>query len=816
LQKKGTNRMPPAALPPDQLFHPCDISTLGLDNTSDIATLDHIFGQQRAIDAMEFGISMGHEGYNIYVSGSSGLGKRELIDQIVRREALSAVAPDDWCYLHNFDKPHEPIALRLPAGQGRVLQKDMEILIDMLLDAAPAAFKSEDYRKRVSKIQSEFQEQQHRSLAELAERARQHDVTLMRTPNGYTLGPVRNGELLGSKEFDALPEQEQKLLQETIETFNNELQVTLERIPLLMEETRTRVRELNIEFARFTIDPLLSKLQQRWQTNADVVGHLHRIKEFAIDNFADFLSNGEDESAGLKKQGTDDPRFIPYRVNALIDNAGITGVPVYYEDNPTYQNLIGRIEHISYYGALITNFTMIKAGAVHKANGGYLIVDARKLLSTPFAWEGLQRVLETREIRVDSLQDILSLSSTISLQPQAIPANFKVVLYGPRFIYYLLKQHVPQFGLLFKVHADFAEEIARNEANTLSYARWIAALVQKHTLLPVNASGIAAMVDHLSRLTDDGEKTTLSATAISDLACEADHVARKASAAMVDRTHVETALQLRRQRQDQWRELMHEEILRGTILISTAGETVGQINGLSILDVGEYRFGKPTRITATARLGNGKLLDIEREANLGGPIHSKGVMILGAYIANTFAQHQPLALSATLVFEQSYSGIEGDSASAAELCVLLSAIAALPLKQQLAMTGSVNQHGQIQPIGGVNEKIEGFFDVCTARSEEQDVLHGVIIPATNIKHLMLRKDVIDAVSAGRFVIYAISHINEAIELLTGLPAGVRNADDQFPADSANGKIQARIDMLSETAKKLQSAKSHEENGHEHK
>lgn len=808
--------MPPTALAPQQLSHCCDVATLGLTSTSDIAALDHVFGQQRAIDAMEFGISMGHEGYNMYVSGSSGLGKRELIDQIVRREALVAQAPDDWCYLHNFDKPHEPIALRLPAGQGRVLQKDMQSLIDMLLDAAPAAFKSEDYRKRVSKIQSEFQEQQHRSLADLAERARQHDVTLLRTPNGYTLGPLRNGELLGPKEFEALPEAEQKRLQETIELFNDELQATLERIPLLMEETRNRVRELNIEFARFTIDPLLSKLQQRWQNEADVVRHLQRINEYAVDNFADFLTNGEDESAGLKKQGKDDPRFIPYRVNALIDNAGATGVPVHYEDNPTYQNLIGRIEHISYYGALITNFTMIKPGAVHKANGGYLIVDARKLLSTPFAWEGLQRVLETREIRIDSLQDMLSLGSTISLQPQPIPARFKVVLHGPRFIYYLLKQHVPQFALLFKVHADFAEEIARNEANTLAYARWIAALVQKHQLLPVTADGIAAMIDHLSRLVDDGEKTSLSATAIRDLACEADHVARKANAGAVERTHVETALQLRRQRQDQWRELMHEEILRDTILISTAGDAVGQINGLSILDVGEYRFGKPTRITATARLGNGKLLDIERESNLGGPIHSKGVMILGAYIAHTYAQHQPLALSASLVFEQSYSGVEGDSASAAELCVLLSAIASLPLRQNLAMTGSVNQHGQIQPIGGVNEKIEGFFDICAARGLDDTAPHGVIIPAANIKHLMLRKDVIDAVSHGRFAIYAISHISEALELLTGLPAGVRDVEGHFPPGSANEKIQAQIDAFSEMAKKLQAARSHDDNGHDRK
>lgn len=768
----------------------CGGDQIPFATTADLTPLEDTLGQGRALEAIDFGIGMPHDGYNLFVTGSLGVGKHQVVEQVLMEEAEHRQTPKDYCYVHNFDKPYQPNAIALKAGLGSAFCKDMNMLVERLLEAIPATFQCDDYRNRRQEISDEYQDREQELMENFAEKARAEEVALMKTPMGFTLGPLKNGKMIGPDEYENLDKGEQKKIEEKVGRLNEELREIMQQFPKLQEQSREKIQELNREFAHVAVDPLFDGMKSKWRNTAEVKDYLDQVRNNVLENITDFLVDNSKQGPLPVDQTARASSFIQYNVNLLVDNGQLHGAPTVYEDNPTYQNIIGRIEHVSEMGTLTTNFTLIKAGALHQANGGYLILDARKLLSNPFAWEALKRVLRAKELRLESLQDLLSLTSIISLEPEPIPLDIKVILFGERLLYFLLKEYDPEFTQLFKVQVDFNESIDWSEDNIALYSRLIARLIRKHQLLPFSASAVGAVIEQCARLVEDSEKLTLNITRLTDLLHEADYWAKKDSNSLVADDHVRVAVDKRRFRHGQIRERMLENIQRRIVMIETSGSVIGQANGLAVYRVGDEWFGKPNKITATARPGNKGVLDIERETDLGGPLHSKGMLILSSFLANRYGQHLPLALSASVVFEQSYGPVDGDSASAIELCVLLSAIGEIPLKQCYAVTGSVNQHGELQAIGGVNDKIEGYYDVCMQRQSEE--IPGVIIPAANRQHLMLRADVVDACHAGSFRIYAVATIDELMSLLTGVEAGIAGADGDFPSATVNHIVHKRL------------------------
>ena len=780
-------------LAPEALYQTTDPATLDFATTAELPEHTEAVGQQRALEAIRFGVGIRHHGYNLFVAGSTGLGKHVVVQRELAARAAGSPVPDDWCYVNNFDAPHKPRALRLPTGKARELSQDMQQLVDDLLSAIPAAFQGDEYRSRAQEINDEFKERQDDAFLALDEEAQKRDITILRTPTGYTLAPLKDGEVVGPEEFEALEEAEQQKIEHAVDELRAKLRETIRQIPLWQKETHQKVKALDREVTDVTVSQLMKGLMKKYATLDGVPDYLEAVRRDVIDNVDAFRQQGEAvEVAGRKVELA--PDFNRYKVNVLVDHSDDSGAPVVHEDNPTYLNLIGRIEHIAQFGTLLTDFTLIKPGALHQANGGYLVLYVRDVLMNAFAWEGLKRVLRSNELRLESLERMLSLASTTSLEPEPIPVDVKVVLVGDRMLYYLLKAYDPEFAQLFKVAADFSEDIDRSPDNTRLMASLIGTVQRQEALRPFTREAVGRLIEHLARIAADGEKVSVHMGNLCDLMREADYWAGEDGGAQAtDVRHVQQAIDKRIYRLDQIRERVHESILREIQLVATAGETIGQVNGLSVLQLGDYAFGRPSRITATARLGEGKFIDIEREVELGGPIHSKGVMILSSYLGHRYASDRPLSVSASLVFEQSYGQVEGDSASVAELCALLSALGEIPLRQSLAVTGSVNQHGEVQAIGGVNEKIEGFFDICRGRG--LDGRQGVIIPASNTAHLMLRQDVVEAVREGRFAIYAVRHVEEAMTLLSGLAAGEADAKGVFPADSFNGRVAARLKAL---------------------
>lgn len=782
-------------LAPHQLYRRCNPEQLAgvtFDPAVDqVCATTPTLGQERVLESLQFGVGMAHHGYNIFVTGSPGVGKHQLIERVIGDHANTVPTPRDWCYIYNFVQAHKPAVLELPAGQGQRLKDDMAQMVERLLAAVPETFQAEDYQKRLREIREEYEEREQRIMEELAERAREQDISLLRTPMGFTLGPMKEGRLLGPKEYEKLPEEERAAIEAAVGQLNEELRNTLESLPRLQEEGREKMRELNREFARLAVDPVLDWLKNRWRNEPRVMEYLEAVHEHALENLRAFVpeeGNGQKLSLAQLMQG---PQFLEYQVNVLVDNSECKGAPVVYEDNPTFQAINGRVEHVAHMGMLTTNFTLIKPGALHRANGGYLILDVRRLLSNPYAWEGLKRALRARELRIESLQDVLSLTSTISLEPEPIPLQVKVVLYGERLFYFLLKEYDPEFGQLFKVQADFHEDLPWSDENLPQYGEMLCSLASYHQLQPLTPEGMAACVEYSARHVQDSKRLSLNVASMADVLREADYWARQAGAKRIDRVHVNEAVARRRYRHGQVREQMLEQIGRDIVLIDTHGEAVGQANGLAVFRIGDEWFGRPSRISATARPGGRGVLDVERETALGGSIHSKGVLIITSLLSSRFARELPITLGASLVFEQSYGPVDGDSASAVEYCVLLSAIGQVPLRQSLAVTGSINQHGAIQAIGGVNDKIEGFFDVCQQAGLAGQ---GVVIPQANAQHLMLREDVVAACEAGQFHIYAVSRVEELMELLSGIPAGEPDSDGQYPENSFNGKVQARFDQ----------------------
>lgn len=787
-----------APLPAQQLRRRCDPAQFDFKTTAELEDLGEVLGQERAVEAIRFGIGIQREGYNLFALGPSGTGKRTTIRQFLDRRAASEPVPPDLCYVNNFEQPHKPRLLRLPPGVGSVLRKDMEELVGELRTSIPAAFESEDYRTRKQEVEEEFKERQEKAFGEVQKQAQERSIALIRTPVGLAFAPLKEGQVVSPDEFQKLPEEERKKVESDIEQLQGQLQDAIAQVRQWEREAREKVKELDREIAMFAVGHLIDELRNKHAQLPDVVAYLDAVQKDVIENVDEFRQAEETPQfmgISLPRSLMGPPLFRRYQVNVLVDHGESKGAPVVYEDHPTYNNLIGYIEHIAQMGALVTDFNLIKPGALHRANGGYLILDARELLLQPYAWEALKRALRAREIRIESLAQALSLISTVSLEPETVPLDVKVVLVGERLLYYLLYQYDPDFGELFKVEADFNEEMARTPENDLLYARLIATIARKEGLRPFDRAAVAQVIEHSARIAGDAEKLSAHLLSMTDLLREADYHADTSGNGVVTAADVQRAIEAQIRRADRLRERMQENIQRGTLLIDTSGARVGQVNGLSLIVLGNYAFGHPSRITARVRMGKGEVVDIEREVALGGPIHSKGVLILASFLGARYAAERPLSLSASLVFEQSYSGVEGDSASLAELCALLSALADVPIKQSLAVTGSVDQYGQVQPIGGVNEKIEGFFDTCKARGLTGE--HGVIIPAANVQHLMLKPQVVEAVEAGQFHIYPVKTVDEGLELLTGMPAGERDARGAFPKGSINRRVEARLIELIE-------------------
>jgi len=804
-------------LTPAQIYRYCDTSELQFETTAELAEPEEIIGQPRAVEAVRFGIGIRGKGYNLFALGDAGSGKHMLVRRYADQQASTEPLPPDWCYINNFQQGHKPHRLSLPAGRGVELQRDMEQLIEDLHGAIPAVFDSGEYRTRSQAIEEEINEQQAEALKKIQDSAEAKNITLVQTPTGFTLAPMRDGEVLDYEEFQRLPEQDRKRIETDTDELQQQLTQALHEAPRLQKEGRDRIGRLNREMAGASVSHLVANLLRKYADMPVVTAFLNEVQEDVITNFRHFLhEDGHKPAAlfGLEASGQADSMSWEnrYRINILVSHAGASGAPVIYVDYPSYNNLIGRVEHQAQLGALVTDFTMIRAGDLHRANGGYLILDALKVLMQPFAWEGLKRSLQAGEIRIESLAQLTSLISTVSVEPEAIPLDVKVILLGERHLYYLLSALDPEFGELFKVAADFDDRMERNSATQQQYAGLIAGMVRQDGLRHFDRAAVASIIEHSSRLLEDSEKLATHMRGLADLLRESDYYASQRGARIVTRQDVQQAIDGQIRRADRIRERVQEEIRRGTLMIQTGGSDVGRINGLSVTDLGNFMFGRPVRITARARVGVRQVVDIERDVELGGPIHSKGVFILAAFIGARYLLDQPLALSASLVFEQSYGEVEGDSASSAELFALLSALSGLPLRQSLAVTGSVNQYGEIQPIGGVNEKIEGFFDACRQTGLTGD--QGVIIPASNVSHLMLREDVRAAVATGQFNVYAIDHVDDGIELLTGVIAGERADDGQFPEGTVNRLVEDTLVRYAESMRafvgKVQDAGSQEQ------
>jgi lon-related putative ATP-dependent protease len=767
----------------------CNPSQFVFETTRDLPGLDGLLGQARADSAIEFGLGIQHEGYNLFVLGPPGSGKRTVMRKYLEARAAGEPRPSDWCYVNNFLDEDRPNALEVPAGQGRQFEQDMTQLVDDLQAAIPAALESEEHRRKIEQAEQQFQDEHGRSLDALAKEAHDRGLELIRTPSGIALAPVRNGQVISPDDFAKLSEQERTAIEQGVDELQPKLQAIVQRLPQTHKLVREQVRELNREAIRFAMEHLISVLKQKYASLPEVVAHLGDVEADVIQNADQFRPQIE-TIPGMPMTEPRGPSFDQYLVNLLVDNSETSGAPVVYEDYPYFHNLIGRVDHETHMGSLVTHFTLIKAGALHKANGGYLVVQARDVLTQLFSWDALKRALRSRQIQIESLGAAMSLISTVSLQPEPIPLRVKVVLLGDRLLYYLLQEFDPDFDELFKVAVDFSDETDRSEENCQLYARLLSSLANQYQTRPLHRDAIAAMIEQAARQVGDQEKLSTHMGSVADLIRESDHWAAVEQAGVITESHVKKAIDQQIYRSDRIRQQIFEEIRRGSLLVDLQGTKIGQVNGLSVLSLGRFSFGRPSRITATAGMGRGRVIDIEREVELGGAIHSKGVLILSSLLATRYAQDSPLSLSASLVFEQSYGPVDGDSASVAEYCALLSVLSGVPIRQGLAVTGSLNQHGQAQPIGGVNEKIEGFFDVCQSIGLTGD--QGVLIPASNANHLMLRQDVVDAVSAGRFSVITYDDVDGAAAVLMGIDSGSRGSDGQYPQGSLSFLVERRL------------------------
>ena len=771
-------------LAPGELAVHCDAATLRLD-AAPVAAPAEIVGQERARAAVEFGIAMRHAGYHLYVMGPPGSGKRSLVRQTIDAHlARDGVQRSDWVYVNNFEAPHRPIALQLAPGRGAQLRDHMRALVEELRSTIPAAFESEEYAAELERLNTDFKERAEHGLIEVSSEAQKHGLLMIRTPVGFTFAPQKGSEVMSPQDFEALPQAERDRLQAAMQQLQERLLQVLRESMRLRKEHADRLRSLNRSTTQLAVDHAVDETRSQYAGLAEVEAYLEAVRAAVIDNADAFRAREDaDANAAAARAG----ELARYEVNLVVDTGGSDGTPVVDADLPSVQNLVGRVDHIAQFGMLVTDFRHIKAGLLHRANGGYLLVDALKLLSQPFAWNALKRALLAHEIRIESMAEMLSMVSTMQLEPQPIPLALKVVLVGGRDLCHWLQALDPEFDKLFRVVADLGDDLPREAGTQQALARTLATQLRDAGLLPPTADALARLVDHGARCSGDATRLSASVRRLLDVAHEADHLARGAGQAQLQAAHIAAAIAARRERAGRVDERLRQAMLRDILAIATQGAAVGQINGLAAYEVGGESFGAPSRISATTRLGDGQVVDIQRETRMGGPVHAKGVLILSSFLAARYSRFQPHAIVASLVFEQTYGLVEGDSASLAELLALLSSIADVPLRQNLAVTGSVDQFGNVQAVGAVNEKVEGFFDLCAARGLDGN--QGAVLPHSNAAMLMLRDDVVAAVAAGRFSLFAVRTVDEALELFTGLPSG----DPALPGDdSVNGRIAQRL------------------------
>ena len=785
-----------------ELYRKCDPQKFEFNTTAELEERLSALGQDRAISAVELGINIRSRGYNLFCLGPEGTGKTSLVKRILEKEGKLRKTPDDWAYVYNFDEPHKPIALSFQAGDAQKFQKEMEEFAEFIEHDLPNIVKDDIYEEQLALIKEKYQAKRNDYIKVLQKKAKGKKVSLLHMPMGVVVAPMKNGEIISPDVFDTFSEEEKNEIMADLNAMQEEIAQHQDNAPQWEEKQSEEIKNLQEKFVKNAIKKPLDEIKAKYKGNKKVAEYLKTILNHILDNITTFVPNydqdnkpqsEEEPMAGLLSQlknQQEDDKFQKFKVNVVVKNVPDSGAPIILLDHPTQGNLVGKVERIQQFGALITDFSLIKGGALHRANGGFLLIDARKLLLQPYSWDSLKRALASKEIKIEAPSEDTSFA-TISLDPQPIPLDVKVVMTGDSELYDLLSERDPDFRDYFKVEADFGGVIDRNDENEVEYAKLIGSLSKKKGLRSLNKQAVARIIEYSSRMADDTEKLTAHVASIGDLLKEADYWARKSKASQIGKNHIEQAIKSQVYRSDRINQAMLEQIDKGTILLDVKGERVGQINGLVVYNFTRNCFGKPTRITTQVRLGHGEFINIEREVMMSGPIHSKGVLILQSLIANRFAKHSPLSLSASIVFEQSYGGVDGDSASSTEYYCMLSAIAEIPIKQSLAVTGSINQFGEIQPIGGVNEKIEGFFDVCKYNGLTGD--QGCIIPRTNVVNLMLREDVVEAVEQGKFHIYAIDTVDDGIELLTGIKAGKLDKRGRYPKGSVNWLVQQSLE-----------------------
>jgi lon-related putative ATP-dependent protease len=774
------------------IYAECPPNSVAAASTKGLDPLEEIVGQTRAQEAVRFAMAMPGSGYNIYAIGRNGLGKRTMILRYLKNKLEPKQDVSDWCYVANFEEPRSPRVLELPVGVGGSLKKDMEGLMGRLMKAIPQAFDNDSYFERAEKLKSDYAQIQEDALEKLAKQAARKNILLsITTPGGYRLTALNGEEPHTAESFDALPQDQQDKFEQEITKLEIKLRSTVRKLAAWEQEFVDKQQALNEEVVLGVSKHLIDSLTEKYKELDQVTEYLALLQKDIVENLDIFLEEREEQSA-LADATLDKRLPRRYQVNVLVHHSN-SRPPVIVEENPNYHNLFGYVENVTYKGSVFTDYSLIRPGSMHRANGGYLLIDAIKVLEQPFVWDGLKRALRSRMLQINSLEREVTLSGTISLEPQPIPLNVKVILIGDRHTYLLLQNYDPEFTELFKVAADFENEMPRSEKSEGQYAQFISSLVHDKGFLHCDRKAVARVIEYSSRQAEDQTKLSLHASDIANLLRESDFWAREQGSKMIRSTHVESALESNLMRNSRIKDQMFHTLRNGSTLLSVSGEVVGQINALSVLSTGGVEFGMPNRVTANCYFGDGDIVDIEHNARLGGNIHTKGVMILSSYLSTLFAKYKAMPLSASIAFEQSYGEVDGDSASLAELCALISSLGEVPINQSFAVTGSVNQFGEVQPVGGVNEKIEGYFDACEILGLTGG--QSVILPETNQVNLMLSKKVRDAIRAKKFHIYTVQTVDEALKLLLGKHPGTKNAKGDYPASSVYGSILRKFELL---------------------
>ncbi|MBN1786729.1 MAG: AAA family ATPase [Candidatus Methanofastidiosa archaeon] len=787
-------------LEPERLRHYCDPLSIDCRSTADLSPIADIIGQERAVRVLKFGLEMRGEGFNIYVSGRSGTGRMTAVKDFLEKVSSKEKVPSDWCYVNNFKDQYEPNVIELPPGQGEVFSKEMEKFIGEAKRMLPEAFESDDYADRRDATIRSSENERNKLFEDLNVMASKRGFAIQRSPMGFMTIPIIDGKPISEQDFMALSQDVRLEIQKKREEVTEELRVAMRKLKNIDEKINDDLKELNRKVALFTIGNLVQDLKEEFKDHEDVIKYIESVQEDILENIIQFitLSKPPQDAPMQQMPWQKELPFRKYEVNVLVGNSATDGAPVIVELNPTYQNLFGKLEKEAQFGMLITDFTMIRGGAIHKANGGYLVLPVEDLLKNPISWEGLKIALKQGLATIEEPGEKFGYISTRGMKPAPIPLKIKVVLIGSPQIYEALYSADPSFKELFKIKADFDNTMRRNKENINDYSKFVCTICEKEGLNHLSSESLAKLIEYSSRISDHKDKLSTQFATIADIIREADFYSKKDGLETIGATHIEKAISEKIFRSSLFEEKLQEMFDKGQILVDVEGSKVGQVNGLSVMSMGDYSFGRPSRVTASTGVGKSGVIDIEKEVEMGGPIHSKGVMILVGYLLNQYARNKPLELSARLVFEQSYSGVEGDSASSTELYSILSSLSGAPISQGIAVTGSVNQLGEVQPIGGVNEKIEGHFSVCKSKGLNGE--QGVMIPASNVQNLMLKEEVVGAVREGKFHIYAVSTIDEGIEVLTGLKAGKRNDNGTYEEGGIHYLVDKRLSEIAEAMK----------------